>query len=95
MREVAIRNKEGMHARPVMRFVDLASQFRSTVTVSNVTKRNEEVDGKSAMHMMLLEAAPGDVLRIRAAGEDAGDAATALVRLVEEYFHLDQAHRAE
>ena len=69
-----------------MRFVDLASNFSSNVTVCNTTKGKEEVDGKSAMQMMLLEATQGCVLRIEARGNDARQAVDALVCLVESGF---------
>ncbi|MCO6437950.1 MAG: HPr family phosphocarrier protein [Phycisphaerae bacterium] len=85
-REVTVDLQEGVHARPVMRFVDLASTFKSAVRVRNVTRRGEEVDGKSAMHMMLLEATRGCVLRISAEGEDAEQAVGALAELVQRGF---------
>lgn len=89
--EVAIPNPQGMHARPVMRFVDLASAFHCDVRVSNATGRNEEVDGKSAMEMMLLEAVQGSVLRIKTSGPDADKAAEALAALVKDAFGMDGA----
>lgn len=95
VREVAIPNEEGLHARPVMRFVDLASKFKSTVTVANVSRNDETVDGKSAMQMMLLEATQGCVLKIIACGEDARDAVDALAGLVEAGFKLDALHQPE
>ena len=82
VREATVPNKEGLHARPVMRFVDLASGFRARITVMNVSRSQERVDGKSAMQMMLLEATQGSVLRIEACGDDADDAAEALAALV-------------
>lgn len=88
-REVSVRNRQGLHARPVMRFVDVASGFASDVWVCNATRQGEEVDGKSAMHMMLLEAVQGNVLRIRAAGVDAQRAVDALVELVEAGFGME------
>lgn len=80
--EVTVPNQEGLHARPVMRFVDLASKFESGVSVRNVSREGETVDGKSAMHMMLLEATQGSVLRIEARGADAPEAVQALAALV-------------
>ena len=82
VREVAIPNKEGLHARPVMRFVDLASKFKSAISVANVTRNQETVDGKSAMQMMLLEATKGCVLKITTCGEDATEAVDALAFIV-------------
>lgn len=84
--DVTVKDREGLHARPVMRFVELAMRFRSAIQVRNVTLRGETVDGKSAMQMMLLEATSGSVLRIEAVGDDAGDAAAALGKLIEAGF---------
>ena len=63
-----------------MRFVDLASQFASSIRV----KKDElDVDAKSPMEMMLLEAVQGTVLRLVAEGNDAQQALKALADLVE------------
>ena len=89
VRDVAVPNNEGLHARPVMKFVDLASKYQSRVVVTNVSRGNEKVDGKSAMQMMLLEATQGSMLRIEAHGEDAEEAVDALVALVGAGFNMD------
>ena len=83
VREAKVANEQGMHARPVMRFVDLASKYQSKITVANVSRRGEKLDGKSAMQMMLLEATQGNTLRIEAEGADALDAVGALAAFVE------------
>lgn len=88
-REVVVSNKQGLHARPVMAFVDRASQSRSRVTVANITRKGETVDGKSAMQMMILEATQGCVLRIGAKGVDARETVDALAALVEAGFKTD------
>ncbi len=82
-REVTISNVQGLHARPVMRFVDLASQFASSI---RVRKGDLDVDGKSPMEMMLLEAVQGTVLKLVAKGRDAAAALEALAGLVENKF---------
>ena len=86
-------NTEGLHARPVMCFVDLAATYSSKVSVTNVSKGNQKVDGKSAMQMMLLEATQGSVLRIEAHGEDALEAVDALATLVNAGFNMDALQR--
>ena len=91
-RDVTIGNTEGLHARPVMRFIDVASRYQCKVSVMNVTRRGEKVDGKSAMQMMLLEATQGCVLRIETFGADAAAAVAALAELVESGFHQHGAH---
>ena len=95
MREVKIPNEEGLHARPVMRFVDLAARFRSAVVATNISGKRERVDGKSAMQMMLLEATQGSVLRIEADGEDAQAAVDALASLVDGGFAAESPPDAE
>jgi phosphocarrier protein len=80
---VTIPNTQGLHARPVMRFVDLAAQFQAEVWVK---KGSRLVDGKNPMEMMLLEATKGSELEIQAEGTDAAPAVEALVKLVESGF---------
>ncbi len=81
--KATIVNKLGLHARPAMVFVDLASTFASEIKVS---KDDNEVDGKSIMMMMMLAAAKGSVLVIVAEGADAEAAAGALKKLVDNGF---------
>ena len=95
VRDVTVLNKEGLHARPVMYFVDLASKYNSKVSVTNISRGEEKVDGKSAMEMMLLEATQGCVLRIEACGEDAREAVDALADLVGTGFNTNTVHRPE
>ncbi len=79
--EVEIKNAEGLHMRPAMQFVDIASQFNSDVTVSS---GQNTADGKSIMQMSMLAATCGTKLKIKAEGADAQKAAKALRELVEE-----------
>jgi phosphotransferase system HPr (HPr) family protein len=85
LREVEVTNRQGLHARPVMKFVDLASTFQSSICVDR-GDGTEQVDGKSPMHMMLLAAPQGSRLRIIASGDDAEAAVDALVQLVNTGF---------
>ncbi len=79
--EVEIKNADGLHMRPAMRFVDAASTFDCDVTVSS---GENSVDGKSIMQMSMLAATCGTKLKIKAEGDDAEKALVALRRLVEE-----------
>ena len=79
--EVIIKNANGLHMRPAMQFVDLASTFDSEITVSN---NDTSVDGKSIMQMTMLAATAGAVLKISASGTDAANAVEALRELVEK-----------
>jgi phosphocarrier protein HPr len=82
-REAKIVNKYGLHARPAMKFVELANQFGSRVEVSNGALT---VDAKSIMSVMRLAAVQGTVLKIVAEGTDSKSAAAALAKLVEDGF---------
>ena len=77
---VEIKNAEGLHMRPAMQFVDLASRFDCDIIVSN---GQTDAEGKSIMQMSMLAATWGTRLRIRAEGRDAEQALEALRELVE------------
>ncbi len=82
-RDVTIVNKYGLHARPAAEFVKLANRFSSEVWL----KKDEiEVSGKSIMGVMMLAAECGSVVRIRALGEDCGEAVQALSDLITSRF---------
>ena len=83
---VTIINKQGLHARPIMQFVDLASRFQSQTTI---TKGTQVVDGKSPMEIMLLEATCGTKLTLTTVGPDADEAMAALTDLVARRFDTE------
>ena len=75
-----IRNRLGLHARAAARFVETANRFRSRISAS---RDGRTMDGKSILGMLLLAASLGTVLELSAEGDDAEEALTALVTLVE------------
>ncbi len=83
---VEIRNELGLHARPAQLMVQTADQFRSEIFLS---KDGVEVNGKSIMGVMMLAAAQGSILVIRAEGADEREAVADLVALVESKFGED------
>ena len=85
-RDVVISNERGLHARPAMQFVDVANGFSSQVTVSRDGPEKIEVDGKSVMQMITLEAVQGTVLHVIAEGDDANEAVEKLAELVDSKF---------
>ena len=84
--EVEIRNPEGLHMRPAMQFVDLATSFHSDISVNH---QDMQVDAKSIMQMTMLAATCGTRLKITAVGSDAELAVQALRDLVENKFCED------
>jgi phosphocarrier protein len=81
-----ICNRRGLHARASAKFVTLASQYDATVTVS---KDGSDVLGTSIMGLMMLAAAMGDQIEVKAEGAQADTALAALVQLVETKFGED------
>ncbi len=82
-REVKIPNKYGLHARPAMQMVELANTYGSKIEVTNKTLT---VDAKSIMSVMRLAATQGTILKIVVDGQDAEQAAGAIVALIEDGF---------
>lgn len=81
--KVTITNRLGLHARPAMSFVDLASTFTCDIRVK---KGEHEVDGKSIMQMMMLAASQGTQLEIICEGSDSALAMKALKAMVNAGF---------
>jgi phosphocarrier protein len=78
-RELAIRNRLGLHARAAARFVHTASRFRSRVTAG---RDGRVMDGKSILGILLLAASQGTAIEVTAEGEDEAQAMDALEALV-------------
>lgn len=82
-RTVSVTNKRGLHARASAKFVTLAAQSDATVEVE---KDGNSVCGTSIMGLMMLGAAMGDTITIRARGDGAEAAVEQLAALVEARF---------
>jgi phosphocarrier protein len=82
-RELAIRNRLGLHARAAARFVHTASRFRSRVSAG---RDGRTMDGKSILGMLLLAASQGTAIEVTVEGEDEEEALAALAALVEGGF---------
>ena len=82
-RELAIRNRLGLHARAAARFVHTASRFRSRVTAG---RDGRVMDGKSILGILLLAASQGTAIEVTAEGEDEHQAMDALEALVVSGF---------
>ncbi len=78
-KEITVKNKQGLHARPAATFVQVANKFDARITV----KRNdEEVNGKSIMGILMLGAEQGSLIVIEAEGEDAQAAILELEKVI-------------
>ncbi|MGA8656747.1 MAG: HPr family phosphocarrier protein [Chthoniobacterales bacterium] len=82
-KEVTIRNKLGLHARPAAMFVRVANKHRAEIWIE---KDGEQVNGKSIMGLMMLAAGQGCRIVITAEGADAQNAVEELELLIERRF---------
>ncbi|MDP6707526.1 MAG: HPr family phosphocarrier protein [Alphaproteobacteria bacterium] len=85
-RVLTIRNRRGLHARAAAKFVKCAEAFDAEITV---LKDDMSVSGSSIMGLMMLGAAPGAKIELRAHGSDASEAVAAIAELIENRFDED------
>ena len=86
-REVAIKNRLGLHARAAAKLVQTASRFKSSV---KIRKNGEEVDGKSILGILLLAASQGTRIVLTINGEDEAAAFDAVQDLIARSFDEEE-----
>lgn len=82
-KEVTIKNRAGIHARPATLIVNTAGKFSSQIFLQ---KEDEKINAKSIMGIITLGAGYNTVLKIIAEGEDEQEAVDALAELFEKKF---------
>jgi phosphocarrier protein len=83
VKEFAVLNKMGIHARPAAMVVRITNKFRCDVFVE---KDEEQVNGKSIMGLMMLAAGKGSKVKFIATGDDASQMLTELEQLFVRKF---------
>lgn len=78
-KNLTIKNKQGLHARPAALFVQTANKFDSRITLR---RGKEEVNGKSIMGILMLGAESGSRIIIEAEGADAHSAMAELEKII-------------
>lgn len=89
-KEIIIRNKTGLHARPAAILVQTANKFESDIYLE---KDGERVNAKSIMGVMMLAAAESSKIKIIAEGNDEKDALEKISSLLES--NIDEANIGE
>jgi phosphocarrier protein len=82
-REITVRNRAGIHARPAALIVQTASKFEATVMLR---KDDEEINAKSIMGIITLGAGYNTTLMVSAEGDDEVEAVDEISRLFENRF---------
>jgi len=70
-KEIIIKNKTGLHARPAAVIVQTANKYRSDIFLE---KDEDRVNAKSIMGVMMLAAAEGSKIKVIADGVDEKEA---------------------
>jgi phosphocarrier protein len=83
-KDLTVRNKMGLHARPAAMIVQAANKFPCDVTLE---KDGQNVNGKSIMGVLMLAAAKGTTVHVHAEGEEAQKCAEAIAELFEKGFN--------
>jgi phosphocarrier protein len=78
-KEIVIKNRQGLHARPAAMFVQIVSKYNSHIIVR---KGMERVNGKSIMGILTLGAERNSRITIEAEGEDAPEVLAELADLL-------------
>ena len=85
-RRITIVNRRGLHARAAAKFVQTVAKFEAEVSVC---KDGTEVSGSSIMGLMMLAAATGCEIEIRARGRQSETVLDELTDLVRRKFDED------
>jgi phosphocarrier protein HPr len=80
---VEIKNRLGMHLRAASTLAQTAARFKSQISI---IKGKNKVNARSVTGLMMLGAAIGTKLKVRAEGEDAKEALRAIQQLFEDRF---------
>lgn len=87
VRELAIINRKGLHARASAKFVQCAEKFNAEISVHRC---GETVGGTSIMGLLTLAAAQGTTITVWARGTDADAALEAIAGLLANRFGEDE-----
>lgn len=79
---VVVANPQGLHLRSGKQVVQAAAAFAAEIRAANLSRPSPEVDLKSILQIMQLQAHGGHQLRIWAQGDDAAAAVSALAALI-------------
>ena len=83
VKDVVVKNKVGLHARPATFFIQKANEFKASIWVE---KEERRVNAKSLLGVLSLGIVGGTTIRVIADGSDEQQAVDALVKLVTSGF---------
>lgn len=84
---ITIINKLGLHARAAAKLVNVAGAYTAEIWLE---RADQSVNAKSIMGVMMLAAACGVEVRLKAQGDDEQAAMQAVVDLIQNRFGEDE-----
>ena len=83
---LTVTNAVGLHARPAAVFYKKTREFKSKITIQNLSRPDSKEVPVSPFHLLQIGVSQGHQVRLRASGEDEQEVIAALTQLVEENF---------
>jgi phosphocarrier protein HPr len=83
---LTINNAVGLHARPAATFYKKTREFKSKITIQNLSRPEGKEVPVSPFYLLQIGVSQGHQVRIRADGDDEQEAIAALTELVEDNF---------
>ena len=87
IQDILITNKLGLHARAATKLAQLCQQFDADIQIE---LEDNTADANSVMGLMLLAGSQGKTVKIRAQGQDAEKAMTAINKLFTDNFDEEE-----
>lgn len=89
-KQITIKNKYGIHARPSSRIAEITNKFNSQVTIIN---NGNEADASSVMNLILLSIEPNQSIELIVEGKDEQLVFDKLIHYLEtEILNEEQEH---
>ena len=84
-KNIKVRNRDGIHARPSVKVVELANEFPCDIFI---IKDDLKVNGKSILEVLTLAASYGTELTVEAIGKDAEKAVNEVATMLSTEFEF-------
>lgn len=81
-KEIVVKNKTGLHARPASEFVKEASKFKSAISIEF---NGKTVNAKSIIHVLSAGISAGSSIILSADGEDERQAVERLSDVIDSF----------
>jgi phosphocarrier protein len=83
---LTVNNASGLHARPAKDFIKKAREFKSKISVQNLSRPDSKEVSVTPVSLLNIAVRQGHEIRLRAEGADEAEAIAALKDLIESDF---------